>query len=70
MILSLLSILGYFLIFIESKYSYLVFIIQNFVAFLITKEWYMIVNIVFCILFFIFKSKKEKVCQSLKRLKQ
>lgn len=61
MILSILSVLGYYLIFKGIKYSYLIFIIQNVIAFYLTNQYYMIVNIAFCIFFYYKLTKMSNI---------
>lgn len=50
-LLCLLSIVGYYFVKKEPLYAYVVFILQNLIAFLITNQWYMILNIFACIYF-------------------
>lgn len=51
-ILSLLSVISYCLIYKHNKYSYIVFILQNTLAFYNTNQYYMLINIGFCVFFY------------------
>jgi len=45
------SIGGYYFIKREPIYAYIIFILQNIIAFAITGQWYMIINVLACIYF-------------------
>lgn len=69
MILCILSIIGYYFIFKGIKYSYLIFILQNVIAFYFTNQYYMLVNIIFCI-FFYYKLNKMSNIKRLIQIQQ
>lgn len=58
-LLSTLSIFGYYLIIRNPIFAYVIFIIQNIIAFSLTEQYYMIVNIIFCTIFILIKTKKK-----------
>lgn len=64
-ILCSLSVAGYYLITKKPIAAYIVFIIQNIIAFIFLHQWYMLINVIFCIIFFIatlkYKGGKDMV---------
>lgn len=50
-ILCILTIVGYYFIKKEPIWAYLIFIFQNLIAFGVTGQWYMVINIIAAIYF-------------------
>lgn len=79
-LLCILSVVGYYLIREKPRHSYIVFVIQNILAFMFIGQYYMIINIIACTMFFIQalvlhkkssvkKGKKEEVQKTENRFK-
>lgn len=58
-LLCLLSISGYYFTNKNTNIAYIIFIVQNIIAFIITIKYYMLGNLIFCLLFLYFNYKNK-----------